>query len=402
MVPRNLVNPEVAESVCKALSSKVENEHVVKWIHSTFRKWYLEHGPTREVITTARYADLKIHAYMVSQTDPDYALALQRMGKMIRLVTPEHPDWVTKALHSHSAVQELQPPDPDASHVRIDPTTEALIPYTIDSETGAVPASHHNLNDYAHWIDYLTHEVIPKVQVRNTIPHLIVQVNAWDKQLHNQKLVAELAGDCTPIQCSTLEGTDMFLVRLDSENAYKRESKLMKNCVKSYFKDNQRGKVEIWSLRSFNNSRPVATIEIRLTPNPAVLAKQRTYKSITGKSKVAALPSLTTDIVDRDEAGVPTLLTLGNTLVRKCVQIKAFANKQLDEVNLAMLLRILGEFRIANSQPRYNDEDEEGDDGFDDDEEDEGDDEEDEDDDDGEDDHPEDDDDDVVDEFENF
>ena len=90
--------------------------------------------------------------------------------------------------------------------------------------------------------------------VRFTINGILKKHDKWVKRLNSGTKTTVFAGDESLI----IQQGEYALVKLETENAYKREGQRMHHCVASYWTSNS----EIWSLR--HKGEPVATVEARL------------------------------------------------------------------------------------------------------------------------------------------
>ena len=111
----------------------------------------------------------------------------------------------------------------------------------------------------SHWLDYMA--ILPDKQIRMTVAQVLLGVTVWDKQLARQKVLSSLAEGVMACSASSLAGHaegKFYVVKLLTKAAYAAEGAVMKNCVSGYF-----GRKEtVYSLRSFDQGTPVATIEV--------------------------------------------------------------------------------------------------------------------------------------------
>ncbi len=92
-----------------------------------------------------------------------------------------------------------------------------------------------------------------------TVEQMESAVKDWDKKLARQKLLQALSVGVTPVDPDFFQD-DLFLVKLDTKEAYKAEGAVMKHCVADYW---GRKSSEIYSLRLLaEDATPLATLEV--------------------------------------------------------------------------------------------------------------------------------------------
>ena len=91
--------------------------------------------------------------------------------------------------------------------------------------------------------------------MRFTVTSVLKKHDKWVKRLNSKEKTVVFQGEETLI----VKNGEYALVKLETENAYKREGQRMHHCVASYWREYKT--TEIWSLRL--KGGPVATIEAR-------------------------------------------------------------------------------------------------------------------------------------------
>lgn len=110
-----------------------------------------------------------------------------------------------------------------------------------------------SVSEVEHVIDYLIQNEVKKIN-QMSYPQAVKKAEKWVEKLQKEaKKIQELTEDIELIHDF---GDGFKIVQLVGENAYKREGKLMRNCVASYFGRD----TKIYSLRDKNNN-PHATLE---------------------------------------------------------------------------------------------------------------------------------------------
>lgn len=111
------------------------------------------------------------------------------------------------------------------------------------------------LKDIQDLFDYLRiNQIDPKPQ--NNVIHLLSESQTWHKNYQELRNIAEGVIEVV------LEHEKFKWVKLVDFQAFKRESILMKNCVKNYYTNHSLNKCIIYSLRDKEN-KPLVTAEIR-------------------------------------------------------------------------------------------------------------------------------------------
>ena len=116
------------------------------------------------------------------------------------------------------------------------------------------PASRVKLT---HWRDFC--HTLPARDIRMTVEQMKAAVDAWDKQLKKQKLMVALTEGVKKLETPPLSKPDRYLVELETKDAFNAEGAIMKHCVASY---HGKKHIRILSLRSTEQERPLATIEV--------------------------------------------------------------------------------------------------------------------------------------------
>lgn len=254
----------------------------------------------------------------VAEAETTYKTAVKRVRRVrpTRVVDEdiddeEEPDDCEVAIAIEDVPINIElPPDPE--------------PYD-KAKAGSLDWCHWKMDTFTHFVDYLL--TLPKKQLTLTIPHLLDQVHAWDKRLHNQKLIAESEKDTETIECKFLseyDGGRLYLVKLVTPAAYIREGKLMSNCIASYANRT----CELWSLREKDNPRPRGTIELR---------KESGARTIMRRAM----------LLDTKEVITVPYKTSGNGY--SLYQAKGFANKAIS-VAQEVMDGIYAEFQIDISK----------------------------------------------------
>lgn len=111
-----------------------------------------------------------------------------------------------------------------------------------------------------HIIDWLDSDASPKRVAKMSVPQAIDGAKKWQEAMNKKKAVAEDADGIEEV----FKHENFRVVKLLSEQAFKREGNLMKHCVASYF-----GRTDciIYSLRDENN-KPHCTMELGFSNYP--------------------------------------------------------------------------------------------------------------------------------------
>lgn len=279
----NLLNSEDVKDYAKSLARNVP-EHVQKWVTSTFMRWMLNNEAFCRQCVNAK--ELRSPMFKVLTT---LIGALTSKKETVNITEQFHsveardlPDWAMAALDNNELWFWHRPEASGEDHTK-----------------------------FQHWLDYC--RTLPERDIRMTVPQMIVAVEAWDKQLAKQKLIAELSEGTELVENTVIDAaTGLYLVRLLTKTAYVNESAVMRHCVKTYW---GRKNTRIYSLRKTDEDRPIATIElckdgkvisieqIRGFANARISDEHKAIIEAVAAEKKWALYALATDEEEYEDGG---------------------------------------------------------------------------------------------------
>jgi PcfJ-like protein len=230
---RNVLNvAEVDEYT--ALIAEGEAPHIRDWLTSTFSRWLKNECEDVRICLDSRLWDHPLlhiantfFSQIVRPEEGRQSLleVRDRMARPVQVLS--QPQWLGNALATGQIVYEV---DIDAYAAR-----------------DTVP----------HMKDFM--RTLPERPIRMSIPQMVEAILAWDALLAKQEAISDLSEGVTLMESTLFDETPYFMVKLDSKDSYTNEGAAMRHCVASYA---GRKHTSIYSLRSAQETRPVATIEI--------------------------------------------------------------------------------------------------------------------------------------------
>lgn len=257
--PRNVLNTDDVDYV---FSYKTEANkyppHVANWVNTILKRWILRDSPFAKKVFD--YREFNSAWFLVKEVfAATKGVDLRKlMAESTHLIDARtHEDWVRKALDDR---QEL---------VYID--REAVFDAFAE--------------EFDHVTDFLC--TLPEKPLSMTVDVVRRSVALWDRRIAREKLIGSLNDGVELIESPLFEKhtTPVVLVKLVAEQAYQNEGAVMKHCVGSYY---GKKNTEIFSIRSTESEKPLATFEIQLT------GKVRQLRQLRGPANRTVDASLTT------------------------------------------------------------------------------------------------------------
>lgn len=235
---RNPVNVELADKIVKRMVNRVKqiegSEHISKWLQSTFRRWIQNESPFFKPVMDKAIANspwLKITQSILTAAKIEVNIKDVVNAEYEFIDVSEYPDWVKEALARNDDLIILQ-----------DFNEEAQIKYD-------------------HWVDYCM--TLPDRSINMTYQQMESAVRAWDKAAQKAEIVGSLVDGVLMIETTAFDDLDepIYLVSLETKEAYENESVVMSNCVRNYFKRRGKG-TRVYSLRKHGQDQSLLSIEV--------------------------------------------------------------------------------------------------------------------------------------------
>jgi len=214
----NIYNSKLLELAIEELCERTERKDIKSWLRGIFTRYIRTRGTLLRQVVVMDSPALQDIAARLDKADETHPYAWRQGGF--------EEEWAQKAY----AKGEL---------------------YIFSKITFA-----RRMNRYIHWIDYL--ETIPEGPISMTPSQLLPKVEAWDKKLAQEKVIASMNVGVKRVY--EWDERPEYVVQLVDRTAFKVEGKLMHNCVGGYF---GRNGVEVYSLRHPDHDKALVTIEIR-------------------------------------------------------------------------------------------------------------------------------------------